>query len=81
MNTSEYNGYKNYATWNIALWIGNDECIYLFAKEFARSHPSPRYEDLALELHRHGIHATPDGVRTNDPTLDLSELDALLEVI
>ena len=33
-----YNGWTNYATWNAALWIGNDEFLYNTAKacvEFA----------------------------------------------
>lgn len=25
---SRYNGWKNYATWNVALWFGNDEGLY-----------------------------------------------------
>lgn len=27
----EYNGWKNYATWNVALWIQNTEVLYRFA--------------------------------------------------
>ena len=27
-----YNGWKNHATWNVALWINNDQGIYEFAK-------------------------------------------------
>ena len=27
-----YNGSANYETWNVALWIGNDEGLYNIAK-------------------------------------------------
>ena len=26
--TQKYNGWKNYQTWNVALWFGNDEGLY-----------------------------------------------------
>jgi hypothetical protein len=28
-----YNGWKNYPTWNVALWLGNDEGIYNATRE------------------------------------------------
>lgn len=28
MDTTRYNGWTNYATWNVALWVGNDEPVY-----------------------------------------------------
>ena len=28
MNNEEYNGWTNRATWNVNLWLGNDEEIY-----------------------------------------------------
>lgn len=31
-----YNGWKNRATWNVALWLGNDEGMYLDAVETVR---------------------------------------------
>lgn len=31
-----YNGWKNYETWNIALWIDNDHGSYLQAREMAQ---------------------------------------------
>ena len=39
-----YNGWKNWATWNVALWLANDEGLYKMARRFVH------YKDLANEL-------------------------------
>jgi hypothetical protein len=31
-----YNGWSNYETWNVALWIDNEQDLYKDAKEMAR---------------------------------------------
>lgn len=32
-----YNGWPNYPTWNVALWMDNDESDYHYARELART--------------------------------------------
>ena len=34
--TQTYNGWTNYETWNVALWLGNDEGTYNLVREMAQ---------------------------------------------
>ncbi len=70
-----YNGWKNYETWNVALWLGNDEMLYRLARNAARGTRTP-YRDLVAMLARQGITATPDGVAYDDASISLSEMNA-----
>lgn len=75
-----YNGYKNYETWNIALWISNDESIYHYAKQFRNKGYTAFCRDMATHCVGLAIGLeTPDGISWNDPTIDIAALDALLE--
>ena len=67
-----YNGWANRATWNIALWINNDQGIHNLAKE------CDDYADFREFMREIGILETPDGVAYNDSALDV---DSLNEVI
>ena len=67
-----YNGWANRATWNIALWINNDQGIQSVAKE------CDDYADFREFMREIGVLETPDGVAYNDSALDV---DSLNEVI
>ena len=73
---SEYNGWKNRQTWNVALWIGNDLALYEAARVFA-TYEEP-YKQLVADLRGVGVTETPDGVAYNDSGLDIEALDAMM---
>lgn len=75
---SEYNGWKNYETWNVALWIENDEGLYSEAKRY-RHKGYKEFAKSLQELQGKIGHQTPDGVSWTDASLDLEALNKLLE--
>lgn len=56
-----YNGYKNWNTWNVSLWINNDESLYFHALELVKKYGESRAAyKLWGELKGQ---KTPDGAR------------------
>ena len=71
MTDTTYNGLTNYHTWNVALYIQNEENLYLWAQECSD------YQEFVDGLF---TETTPDGVSWTDLSqLDTSELDEMLE--
>lgn len=63
-----YNGHKNWNHWNVALWLGNDEGLYNFARELKRKLGTRKAAEAFLanmaDLQYHnksGRPTTPDG--------------------
>lgn len=74
---TSYNGWKNYETWNVALWIQNDESFYDFARACRRAiHP---YGTFVSDLKEMECFQTPDGVAWNDSGLDIEALNKMME--
>ena len=66
------NGWTNWETWNVALWMGNDEGLYRMSLDCGN------YETFTSTLADEGITHTPDGASYTDPTLNVGELNDLL---
>ena len=77
MTDTTYNGYANYETWNVTLWIQNDEGLYNEAKRLAKF--GKFYQDLVKFLYECGSTETPDGVKWNDPAVDAGEVTELMD--
>ena len=69
-----YNGWANYETWNVSLWLQNDEGLY----DMARSWRHHGYKSLSHQLMEF-TPGTPDGVAWDDPELDIDELNEMME--
>lgn len=76
-----YNGWKNRETWNVALWIGNDEGLYIMAKEYVenqRSHGRKAKYRLFIEHTGLTTERTPDGILYAGRSVSYRELSAML---
>ena len=65
-----YNGWENHATWNVSLWLQNDEGLYNLALE------TGNYTDFVKVLADCGVTETPDGVAYADPEVNIVQLDS-----
>lgn len=80
---TEYNGWKNRQTWNVALRLGNDEYLYRKACEYVRSRKGKKCTYMGF-IRSQGLDGTmtPDGISWSGLRLDLPALnDMMLELI
>ena len=61
----KYNGWTDWTTWNVALWINNDQCYYSIAKD------CKDYMDFLYEMqYMIGSFATPDGADWGEANIE-----------
>lgn len=74
MEEKNYNGWKNRETWNVMLWINNDEPLYRACVKYVEESKTPSYagfiEHMGLVKSK-----TPDGVKWISGELDFIRLD------
>ena len=78
MSDGTYNGYANYQTWNVCLWISNDAGLNEFAAV------CQNYNDFKARLRELDpdsaiAYETPDGVAWNDSGVNLAEMQEYWE--
>ena len=73
-----YNGWKNYETWNVALWINNDYGLYTAAKEFANGNKGKVRAMYKTFVESYGLDKTPDNVKYLSTKLDYRRLNEMM---
>ena len=77
------NGWTNYQTWNVALYIQNEYPLYKAAQSYASYQDELNLPVQYDEFRQYFMdllgEVTPDGVSWSDPTLDTDELDEMLQ--
>jgi len=72
---NKYYGWENYETWNVSLWINNNEKLY----EIANSSTVKNYRDFYLLAKSLGWTQTGDGVKFNDKKVMYIEIDNMIK--
>ena len=74
----DYNGWKNRSTWNVSLWIANDEGLYYSAVEFMKNYKGRRpYKDYIEYMCLEDVE-TPDGIEWISTRLDYKALNEFM---
>jgi hypothetical protein len=82
--STKYQGWTNYETWNVALYINNEYDLYCLACEYVKQAKKfcrkVSYDNLIPDIECiRNSQMTPDGVRWMDGRIDTNELDEMLE--
>ena len=78
MTEQTYNGWKNYETWNVTLWIQNDEYLYYLATEIVKHGGTDAPYQVFVRCMKNDCKpATDDGVKWDDPKIDIVRVNKM----
>ena len=80
MESQKYNGWTNYQTWNVALWMQNDEFLYntaIACVEYKEENESPYAKFIRCMLNCDNV-TTGDDVAWDDDVIDTDEVDEMM---
>ena len=72
LTDTTYNGWTNYETWNVALWINNDEGLYHLAQAAG---DYQTFKDALEGCITDDTYQTLDGVKWDDPKVNIIEIN------
>jgi hypothetical protein len=72
------NGWTNYETWNVSLWIQNDEGLYRLGRSL-RNRRNPFSDFVSVVVSNFEMMETPDGVRWDDSEIDVDSINKMME--
>ena len=80
MPQETYNGWANYETWNVALWMQNNQFLYSTAVacvEYKNDDETP-YQKFIRNMHNVDKFTTNDGVRWDDEKINHDEINEMM---
>ena len=79
IKATDYNGWANRSTWNVALWLNNDEFVYKRAVSFMEHHKNQKnpYRSFII-ANGMGLDKTTDGIKLISKSLDYKALDEMM---
>jgi hypothetical protein len=79
MSNTTYNGWKNHDTWNVSMWLNNDEPLYRKAVDFMKVNPDKDNPYIGFLLNNYMTHlVTPDAVDWMSDKLDFPALNDMM---
>ncbi len=76
----EYNGWKNRQTWNVSLWINNDEGLYNMLVKYVDQAKRPTYLGFIRWAGLEG-QRTPDNISFSGTRLDYRALNEMVREV